>query len=454
LRLQASKDAGFSLFETLMADLYLDTGSSVRQTERMKTSNFLTRQVAMHLTLSLVVSLWMVGCKSSDASLTTNSAPLSSGLTKHDDDSQDDDNSAPDEISTGESQLAFARCRNTANKLQDNRVLVVGGLNDGSGSSEIYDPLTNTWQMGPDSNAPGRMGGKSVVLNDGRILYVGGEYQDSDQRVRPVREIEVFDPQDGQFHIVARQSLTANGASVTLLQDGRVLLIGGSYFDYDRTRQITLRGSEIFDPQTNTLRPTSFSMRYPRAGHTATLMPGGGEVFVVGGAGEFGAIANTEVFHVGWEAFTETNPLRVARFGHFATLDGLGRLLVIGGTDVVSGYARPLESFESLIGALDLIPNISLSSYAASFLQRTDKSIVISGGREKTNGDFLKSVRIYDPENKVVLSAPDLLYERANHSTTELDDGSLLIVGGENSVGCLQSAERVWLEGAVGLESP
>ncbi len=65
--------------------------------------------------------------------------------------------------------------------LADGRVLVAGGvagpLETGDGeltaTTEVYDPVAQTWSAGPDLLGP-RDGGQAVVLDDGSILIMGG----------------------------------------------------------------------------------------------------------------------------------------------------------------------------------------------------------------------------------------------------------------------------------------
>jgi hypothetical protein len=62
--------------------------------------------------------------------------------------------------------------------LPDGRVLLAGGAAVGSDtvlkSSQLYDPTTGTWALGP-SMAEGREIGVEALLPDGRVLVAGGD---------------------------------------------------------------------------------------------------------------------------------------------------------------------------------------------------------------------------------------------------------------------------------------
>ena len=85
-------------------------------------------------------------------------------------------------------QMATGRIRAQGTMLQDGRVLVAGGVElrsepvDGGysvtegpplASTEIYDPVDDTWSAGPSLLAP-RQGGHAITLADGSVLVFGG----------------------------------------------------------------------------------------------------------------------------------------------------------------------------------------------------------------------------------------------------------------------------------------
>ena len=100
--------------------------------------------------------------------------------------------------------------------------------------------------------------------------------------------------------------------SATLLQSGKVLLVGG--FD-SNTHVIT--NAETFDPSSGTWTAIA-GLHMARAAHTATLLADG-QVLIAGG-GNSGALTNSEIFNPISGAWAVTNGMRYPRYYFTATL--------------------------------------------------------------------------------------------------------------------------------------
>jgi hypothetical protein len=91
-----------------------------------------------------------------------------------------------------------AKILTTATLLRDGTVLVAGG--DRGGSSEVFDPATQTWQLtGPMLHVP-RQQHTATRLNDGTVLAAGGSYEgppcdEATCTIYYVRSAEVFTPE-------------------------------------------------------------------------------------------------------------------------------------------------------------------------------------------------------------------------------------------------------------------
>src|SRR4029079_378665 len=145
-------------------------------------------------------------------------------------------------------------------------VLVAGGrigLNlDGSTSSaELYDADSGTWsETGRMLSA--RDGQTATLLNDGKVLVAGGSGQAG---LNALSSAELYDPVSGTWTATRNMVDPGRGHTATLLSDGRVLVVGG---DGDP------RAAELYDPVSATWTATT---RYPNylGGHTATLLSDG-----------------------------------------------------------------------------------------------------------------------------------------------------------------------------------
>src|SRR5262245_17132323 len=104
--------------------------------------------------------------------------------------------------------MGTPRSGKTAVRLNDGRVLVVGGETDdltGLSSAELYDPVTGTWSTTGDMTS----GGWAALLHDGTVLVRGA----------------VYDPASGTWTATGPMvSDDGPGATATVLRDGKVLV--------------------------------------------------------------------------------------------------------------------------------------------------------------------------------------------------------------------------------------
>jgi hypothetical protein len=160
--------------------------------------------------------------------------------------------------------LTTPRDEATATRLEDGRVLVVGGGDEGNGAlrtAEIYDPATRRFSPTGSMAVP-RYAHQALLLKDGRVLIVGG----TDGRGM-LSSMEIYDPATGTFGAAGDPGVTAS--AVGPLPDGRVLLLGG--FDLAQVeRQIQAgrkdfadtTGCLLYDPATGQFTPAA-SMHGP-----------------------------------------------------------------------------------------------------------------------------------------------------------------------------------------------
>jgi hypothetical protein len=173
--------------------------------------------------------------------------------------------------------------------------------------------------------AQSREGASATLLDDGRVLLVGGQF---DPYTEPSASAEVFDPDTSDFSTVEQRPIRARiGHTATRLRDGTVLLVGG----YGPGISL-LASAELFDPVDGSFRPAG-PLRQARAGHTATLLPDG-RVLVVGGSGAgdlWDGLRSVEVYDPATRRFTLAGWLNEGRDEHTSTLLDDGSVLVVGG---------------------------------------------------------------------------------------------------------------------------
>jgi hypothetical protein len=117
--------------------------------------------------------------------------------------------------------------------LSNGKVLIAGGSNDPSGqrtgllsSFEIFDPVANSWTSG--SMHESRRAHTLTLLYDDWALAVGGFGPTSPVDIPRRASSELFDPGLNQFDLGASLATPRARHRATLLQDGRVLITGGT----------------------------------------------------------------------------------------------------------------------------------------------------------------------------------------------------------------------------------
>src|SRR6266496_2187526 len=126
------------------------------------------------------------------------------------------------------------------------RQLIFGlGLSNAGGASQPKAAITNPLLTAPVPQSSSttmtveRRGHTVTLLADGRVLIVGGE-----NSAGLISQSEIFDPTAGTFSVGGNLSSPRADHSAIKLADGRVLITGG------RDSAGALKTTEIFDPAT------------------------------------------------------------------------------------------------------------------------------------------------------------------------------------------------------------
>jgi hypothetical protein len=265
---------------------------------------------------------------------------------------------------------------------------------------------TNTWY---DLSIVSHPAGQKCYVAHGSG-YVGSQ---------SVTDILVFCSVPGLFQQTGAMvaPLRLDGHSATLLADHRVLIAGGRLWP---TGDV-LTSAELYDPISRTFAPTG-SMVVARSGHTATLLDNG-KVLMVGGSGGTAA----ELYDPATGAFTATGDTSQARtWSHSATRLKDGRVLVAGGLVMggVGSATSSAEIFDPATGAFTPTGALAGPSYDHIAVLLPDGKILLAAG------DGLDRAQLYDPASGTFSVTASMLRVRAAPVASPLADGTVLVVGG------------------------
>lgn len=271
---------------------------------------------------------------------------------------------------------------------------------------------SSSWQNTVSMNQ-GRLNHVSVLLQDGRVLVAGGSVQS--YLVRATETAEIFDPQTGEWTFTSSMQIARGLVASVTLCDGRIMVIGSN------------ARSEIFDAQTETWMLTSPMHSAATSAQGATLLPdcrvlvtGGQSSIVVG-------MSTAELYDPAADEWTNVNDMLYRRGWHSAVTLNDGKVLVSG------GYYRDGEDLLFLPTAEVFDPNTG--SWAEVGRMQTprgsNKAIILTNGQIVVTGGYLTRLTdVYDPAKEVWRSGSEMTSVRTNHSATHLDDDSVLLAGG------------------------
>jgi hypothetical protein len=214
--------------------------------------------------------------------------------------------------------MAVYRHGHTATRLDDGRVLVVGGDQFGDNHAEIYDPNSGKFTS-TGATAEWTQAHTATLLPDKRVLIAGerGSLQST--------QAELFDPATGEFTLIESVPLTSYERTMaTALSGGRVLIAGGLAQDGTPTRR-----AMVYDSGTGEFSLTG-EMVSLRVLATSTRLRDG-RVLIAGGFVGSDYLSSAEVYDPTTGKFSAVGSMSTAREGHSATLLPNGRVLIAGG---------------------------------------------------------------------------------------------------------------------------
>lgn len=242
-----------------------------------------------------------------------------------------------------------------------------------------------------------RQGHTATTLNDGRVLIVGGDEPDTAGVLTTTNDFELYDPQTQTFVTGGLLTQARSTHTATLLNDGRVLIVGGYPVNGPSTASAT---AEIFDPVSGTTAAVA-APGMGRTLHTATRLADG-RVLVVGGGAKFDlndifgslatVVSSSELYDPVLDTWSAGPSLTAPLFAHQASLLGDGRVLISSGVEVASLFGIPIPGITSGCKRFDPTTGTYLSTASMPVGRAYHGQIALPSGGAMTvggaTGDF------------------------------------------------------------------
>jgi hypothetical protein len=331
------------------------------------------------------------------------------------------------------------------------QILVAGGYGVSStlSSIELYDPGSNSFAAAPPSmNAARQYHTASVITlgpNAGKVLLAGG-LSDS-----TLPSSELYDPVGNTFAIGPNMNAARDHHTATMISSGpnagKILLAGGEDRNYG---MISLASTELYDPVANkfAVGPIMNDARYA---HTATVIasgPNAGRILLAGGYNTaYGALTSTELYDPVANKFAAGPKMNAARFGHTATAvasgSNAGKILLAGGFDgneYSNDSLSSTEIYDPMAGKIAVGPRLNAARrfHTATVIASGPNAgkILLAGGL--SNSGPLASTEIYDPAANKFAAGPNMSVPRDHHTATMIlsgpNAGKILLAGGDDVV--------------------
>lgn len=278
----------------------------------------------------------------------------------------------------------------------------------------------------------------ATLLQNGKVLLTGGSSP---------RSAQLYDPEQNSWSDADHLFEFRAQHTQTLLNNGKVLVTGGEWNIY------TGAYAELYDPVFNTFHWTSFNVNpKPRNGHTAVLLKDG-RVLVAGGLNWLSHFADAEIYQPVDNAWFGAASMQGVRYYHTASLLPDGRVMVAGGAAADGSSLASVEIYDPAADSWTPGPSLAVARRGHTATTLADGKVLVTGGFNATGP--VSAAELYDPVGDAWSPAGDLFTARTGHTASLLPSGKVLVAGGtDDSAVHFSSAElydpetNIWSEAA------
>jgi uncharacterized protein (TIGR03437 family) len=334
-------------------------------------------------------------------------------------------NSARNWSPTGSLGAALANA--TMVSLPNGKVLVVA--ND----VELYDPASGQFTV---LKAPYVVnnGASATLLGDGRVLIQGGNSSPT--------SAALYDPAKGVFTSIGPTTAGHIGHTATLLSDGRVLMAGG------KATTSASRGTnntEIFDPKSNTFTATG-PMNAARYLHAAIRLKDN-RVLVAGGYTTAGLLASAEIYDPSTNRFAAVGSMTCGRFSFAPILIPSGKVLMMSACPT----SPQVDIFDPATSTFSVDGFLNLDSFSNPAVLLSSGQVLVTGGVLFSGSGALASAELYSPTTHTSTITGNMGVGRALPTAALLPDGRVLVAGGVTPIGTSLSSAEIYTPTVQGL---
>lgn len=311
-------------------------------------------------------------------------------------------------------KVSMERHYGQALQFPDGRILL--GMEPLSAQLEWLDPDTGKTQPAGRLLSMRDEGARMTLLSSGKVLVTGGAWPNLSTSA------EVFDPSSGLSHRVGPMNHRHGFHEAVLLDDGKVLVAGG-IDDMNLAREFT----ELFDPVSETFSPNG-TMNSARREFTMTRL-NDGRILIAGGfdvslSGMFPAVS-AEIYDPVTQLFSKTGAMVANHADHTATLLGSGQVLITGGMYAAANVA---ELFDPERGEFRLATDFmkyGRARHAAVALD--DHRVLVAGGGILNESG---ACEVFDDRTGAFTFLGSLCSPRQGHRLLLVSGGRVLVLGG------------------------
>lgn len=336
--------------------------------------------------------------------------------------------------------------------------------------TELFDPTTGTFVAGPPMGVSGttrlpKAFHTATLLNNGQVLLWGGEEYIGANNLLSTKSIHLVYDAKASTMLAApaaqgcgRLARTRHGAAMDL--NGKVLLVGGVYQQTGTTPQLQDK-VEWFDPDNGTCSVMD-GFTFPRKDLSVTAVLNGGYIGVAGGSDATQLKTEVVFFRYDNGKFNQVpiaQPPQLREGRRLAAVSLMGadqEFMVLSGGYGDAVTTKPLASSElvKVLGNGSVAPGPTVGTRGEVCSVRLNDGTVMAIGGLTTDSpgspprsDGSTVVIRMDKEGGVQgLGGPALATPRYSHTCTLLPDGSVLVLGGVNELdGTRQVLSDAWI---------